>query len=436
MTIRMADNGRQRLTSWKEIASHMGRDVRTVLRWEKHRGLPVHRVPGATGRVVFAYTDELDAWSRGGGPEQPDTSNGETLAGGTAEDRAAPRPGWRVAPGWAVVVVVLAGVGAIWLMKGRLGGAANEVAQASLTDALVQATAADGHVLWTYPIDLVNQTHSTTLITDVNGDGHADVVANLIVKDSGGGGGGVLLALDHRGRKLWEQRVEDTLTFGRDSFGPPWAPDDLIAYDTGGQRFVAWALHHHTWWPSVLAVFNGRGERSAMFVNAGWIRNVLPSGDGRYLLAGGISNSRAGASFAILDAAHPGGASPEDAGSPFECRDCPRGVPIRYFVIPWTDVIDIKELGGRRGQPISYPDGTIELHGVQYMNAEMIVELTPSLEIKRRRISDGFWERHAELERAGMLQHSRETCPFRNGPTVFEWTPELGWRELKPDTTR
>ena len=30
-----------RLDSWKEIARHLGRDVRTVMRWERERGLPV-----------------------------------------------------------------------------------------------------------------------------------------------------------------------------------------------------------------------------------------------------------------------------------------------------------------------------------------------------------------------------------------------------------
>ena len=32
-----------RLDSWKEIAAHLGRDVRTVQRWERAEGLPVHR---------------------------------------------------------------------------------------------------------------------------------------------------------------------------------------------------------------------------------------------------------------------------------------------------------------------------------------------------------------------------------------------------------
>ena len=53
-------NGGKRLDSWKEIAAFFGRDERTVNRWEK-LGLPVHRLPGAKGRV-YAYTEELSAW--------------------------------------------------------------------------------------------------------------------------------------------------------------------------------------------------------------------------------------------------------------------------------------------------------------------------------------------------------------------------------------
>jgi len=52
----------QRLGSWKEIAAFFDCDERTVRRWEKERGLPVHRTPGAAGGKVFAYADELSAW--------------------------------------------------------------------------------------------------------------------------------------------------------------------------------------------------------------------------------------------------------------------------------------------------------------------------------------------------------------------------------------
>ena len=53
---------RQRLDSWKEIAAYFGRDERTVNRWEKDLGLPVHRLPGRAKGPVYAYTDELAAW--------------------------------------------------------------------------------------------------------------------------------------------------------------------------------------------------------------------------------------------------------------------------------------------------------------------------------------------------------------------------------------
>ena len=54
--------GNKRLDSWKEIAAFFGRDERTVNRWEKELGLPVHRLPGTKGRV-YAYSQELIAWS-------------------------------------------------------------------------------------------------------------------------------------------------------------------------------------------------------------------------------------------------------------------------------------------------------------------------------------------------------------------------------------
>src|SRR5579872_24527 len=52
----------RRLGSWKEIAAFFECDERTLRRWEKERGLPIHRAPGGAGGKVFAYTAELAAW--------------------------------------------------------------------------------------------------------------------------------------------------------------------------------------------------------------------------------------------------------------------------------------------------------------------------------------------------------------------------------------
>lgn len=50
------------LECWKEIASYLRRDIRTVQRWEICRGLPVHRLPGVGKASVYAHKSEVDAW--------------------------------------------------------------------------------------------------------------------------------------------------------------------------------------------------------------------------------------------------------------------------------------------------------------------------------------------------------------------------------------
>jgi adenylate cyclase len=50
------------LESWKQIAEYLRRDVRTVIRWEKTHGLPVHRMPGGARRAVYGRKSELEAW--------------------------------------------------------------------------------------------------------------------------------------------------------------------------------------------------------------------------------------------------------------------------------------------------------------------------------------------------------------------------------------
>src|SRR6478609_9753593 len=51
-----------RLDSWKEIATYLKRDVRTVQRWEQKEGLPVHRQEHGSRASVYAEREELDAW--------------------------------------------------------------------------------------------------------------------------------------------------------------------------------------------------------------------------------------------------------------------------------------------------------------------------------------------------------------------------------------
>jgi Tol biopolymer transport system component len=85
------------LESWKEIAAYLRRDIRTVIRWEKSEGLPVHRQMHKARGSVFAYPSELAAWK----------------AGRQLQPVAGPRPkGWRrVAEAAGLLLAVLLALG-------------------------------------------------------------------------------------------------------------------------------------------------------------------------------------------------------------------------------------------------------------------------------------------------------------------------------------
>ncbi len=75
----------ERLDSWKEIAAYLKRGARTVQRWEREAGLPVHRLQHEKLGSVYAWRSELDAWwsRRGAQLEQeasPDAQSGSSMA--------------------------------------------------------------------------------------------------------------------------------------------------------------------------------------------------------------------------------------------------------------------------------------------------------------------------------------------------------------------
>jgi len=59
----MAKND-DRLNSWKEVASALNREVRTVQMWEKQEGLPIHRHFHNRRSTVFAFRTEIEAWAK------------------------------------------------------------------------------------------------------------------------------------------------------------------------------------------------------------------------------------------------------------------------------------------------------------------------------------------------------------------------------------
>jgi hypothetical protein len=72
-------------SSWKEIAQHLGKGVRTVQRWEQNLGLPVHRPAGASKGIVLAYRAEIESWAKT--HHDPEQRNGNSKVSARDDQR-------------------------------------------------------------------------------------------------------------------------------------------------------------------------------------------------------------------------------------------------------------------------------------------------------------------------------------------------------------
>jgi len=427
---------RDRLDSWKEIAKHLGRDVRTVIRWEHRGGLPVHRVPGGKLPRVFAYPDELDRWleSRGAPGAKPE-----------APPEVAPQPSpldapeavprrWRVDSPFVRTAVfataALAGAAGLW----TFARASEPPSRLAVVGSDLLALDASGRTRWTHHFESAQAWATSarwSYIQDLDADGRVDVLAALEVgRPSASEHGGALVSLEGDGRPRWSVVPDDRLTFRDGEYGPPWAAADLAVYRVGGQARISWSVHHFTWWPGLLITLNAAGQRLGTFVNSGWIRGAVPSPDSRHLLVTGVTNSRHAYFVAVLDAAHPSGHSPEPPGSAMECLSCPPGDPLQYLVLPRTDVSRQEPFPGDGPSVMTFEDGTIQVQAIESTGpvvAAAIYEFGPDLTLRSARLSDSFWEWHRLLERDGKLDHRAEDCPERRGLEVQRWTRAEGW---------
>ncbi len=418
---------RPRLDSWKDIAAHLGRDVRTVARWEHERRLPVHRVPGGGRAHVFAYPDELDAWMAGG---QADAM-AEPPVAGVPHPGSPRRPDVRVAVG-LLVVAATAATG--WIVS-RSG--APPIRLAAADNAIVALDAA-GTSRWTYRFEgrhVASPTGPWFSIGNLGGSaGDETVVAVELTGPALDQRGGMLLRFAADGRLRWTRTLEDRLRFRDGEYGPPWSTDGFVTYRLGDAVRIAWLAHQITWWPGLVVTFDAEGRRLATFVNSGWIRSIVQSTDGRYLLVAGVSNARHAYFLAMIDATHPAGRSPEPPGTATECLGCPEGDPLVYVVFPRTDVGERQPFPANGPALQTFPDGSLQVQTHESAGsgiATMVFDLSPSLELRRTRVSDTYWDWHRRLEEGGLLRHSAQACPIRGGLDVQRWTPATGWQTIR-----
>ena len=460
----------RRLDSWKEIAEYLGRDVRTAIRWEHERGLPVHRVPGERRGVVFAYTSEIDEWRSGHVSQQhattlpgpaglfraPSSGSAASVGGlrfpgaaatalyvaGGLRPRALPLRSLLV--GVAVIGAFAVGAAAVVRSRGPISGS-RRIARITYGAHEIQAFNDAGQLLWRHafqaPLDVSRSLWPSPryAVADVDGDGVSELVTTVtrwvtpqVEQDE-------LYCFSEAGAVRWRVRVDDIVSFRGGTFGPPWADGFVAAYQAGGETRIAWSQNSMPSWPSLVTVVDGAGRRLTTFVHSGstYALSALDGSDGPVILGGGVSNSSRAASLVVLDGRAAAGHSIEPAGSAYECLNCPPGHPLRYFLFPpseinaalptpYNSVLNIRP--GPAGVELVATEGVPS----RSETAEQHFIFSLDFALQRASQSDS-WGLHEQLEREGKLHHSVADCPmYRTPPPVRAWDPVTGWRELKP----
>jgi hypothetical protein len=440
----MSNGSGRRLDSWKEIADYLGRDVRTAIRWEHERGLPVHRVPGGKRGGVFAYAEEIDRW------------HGSDVASDTASDRSRAAEGGPtrrsqlIFVAIALVAVLLVGGLVAFVRAGRsVHGSIGRARLGRLDFGPWEVTARTdaGDVAWRHEfpgglLPVPSDAQSKFAIADVDGDGEEEVVATVTLRLEGDSTQEELACFSRQGGVKWRTRLEDRVTFRAGTFGPPWTAGHVVVYRLAGQTRIAWSQGHHTWWPGILTALDGTGRRLSMFVHSGAIRalSTLDGAHGPLLLVGGISNAHRSASLAVLDGAAVAGRSPVPAGTPYECVTCGGEPPLRYYLFPRSEILIASDFPYNSTRLVRVVGDEIELATRESPDgapvAEMIFRFSKDFVLLDARAADS-WAAHEALQRAGKLDHSVADCPmYRTPPPAREWTPEGGWRDVTPTASR
>lgn len=411
------NNGQaRRFDSWKEIADYLGRDVRTAIRWES-QGLPVHRIPGGKGTSVFALSSEIDAWMSG---RQSETTP-EILLPPAVPLRSRPRISARV----GVIAVVLLLALSLSAMAFVLRGAASATNIASLhvtatsTDISLAGDSGVSRVIYRFQPDrAVLIDRAAARVTDLNGDGEADIVAGICFysdPDLHTVRGGEVLALSPHGDVHWRFALDDVLTFPDGKVRGPWA---VAAWEPSGgtePTRIAVAAHDYLWWASMVTIIDNGGHRQQTFVNPGWIESLLWLGSGRLAL-GGFNNSRNEAMVALIDPDLDGQA-PGSAGTSFWCASCSANAPLFYATMARSEVNLATASPFNRASVALVGDRIIVTTSEAGSSpATAIYEFDRDLTLLRARYSEAYWEMHDQLHREGRLSHSRADCPERDGP--------------------
>ena len=471
----------RRLDSWKNIAAYLGRDVRTVIRWELTRGLPVRRLPGLKRSAVYAFRDEIDAWLRNqdakldlqplenGHPKATfeaatasEQSTGET-ASQTSEAGNESYPRWAFAtlrpqnlwPGALGLAILLVVVGLGVARSTRIPLVASRLA---FTSDSLQAWDDANHLVWEhrFPDPFAN----TLTVRDINpltghymdpasvnraslhdlfGDGRQEALAITVFPADGSVADvqrQILWCLGPDGKVLWSYEPRNTISFGARQYAPPWQLSSFVLSDEPGPKTIWIVVSAFQWGKSFIARLDAHGHPSMQFINSGETATIqrFHTSAGPMLWIGGFNDEYDTASLAIMPDTQKYAVSPQTPNSGYACIGCGTESPLDYIVFPRYEIsktlhLPNNKIFGLNGNSL----GQVEVRQQEVSaDDQLLYDFQNPLDLTQVSVhpSATFWRSHLELERQGKIRHSVNQCPDRIHPPPLRLYRDGVWSEV------
>jgi hypothetical protein len=349
--------GSRELSSWKQIADHLGVSIRTAQALEKERGLPVHRLTGVRGRVTTtvgalnAWKQELNAGpatgcDRGGAPmlDLPDVPKRLKSAAGVGTPALMGPVGrasravrvWPAAVTLVVAVALFGGAGLVHRMPHPYSSRIDH-------DAVVVFDE-QGRELWRkhfgfalHATGYIQRPASLLWVGDLDGDGDNEVLVVAIPAEHEHESHS-LWCFSHTGQKRWRFTQQRRVATSTTTFSPTYAISGFVIIPSTQDKptRILVANGHDPCYPGALVLLAPNGQLLDEYWHPGHLSVLrIADRDGKpEIYAAGINNAWHTATLVVLDPNHLGGAAQEPQTPTYQFIGMPPAHEKRRITFP------------------------------------------------------------------------------------------------------